>query len=130
VLTVDANIIIDRCLSETGFDILSGHELVAPPLARPEALSALHEMVWRREVPGDLIDLALDRLDNAPVTITEPKGLAREAWRVAEQFGWKKTYDAEYVALARLLDCRLLTIDGRLQRGTARLGFVIGPDAI
>ena len=74
-----------------------------------------------------MIDLALDRLDSAPVKITEPKGLTREAWRIAEQFGWKKTYDAEYVALARLLDCRLLTIDGRLRRGAARLGFVVGP---
>jgi predicted nucleic acid-binding protein len=130
VLAVDANIVVDCCLSGPGFDLLSRHGLVAPPLVRPEALSALHEMVWRREVPADMIDLALDRLDSAPVKITEPKGLAREAWRVAEQFGWKKTYDAEYVALARLLDCRLLTIDGRLRRGAARLGFVVGPDDV
>jgi predicted nucleic acid-binding protein len=74
-----------------------------------------------------VVDTALDRLETAPVKITEPKGLAREAWRVAEEFGWKKTYDAEYVALSRLLDCRLLTLDGRLRRGAARLGFVVGP---
>ncbi len=127
MLAVDANIVIDCCLSEPGFDLLSSHDLVAPPLVRPEALSALHEMAWRREIPTNLIDLALNRLDSAPVKITEPKGMAREAWRIAEQFGWKKTYDAEYVALARLLDCRLLTLDGRLRRGAARLGFVVGP---
>jgi predicted nucleic acid-binding protein len=130
VLAVDANIVVDCCLSGPGFDPLSRHSLVAPPLVRPEALSALHEMAWRREIPADMIDLALDRLDSAPVKITEPKGLAREAWRIAEQFGWKKTYDAEYVALARLLGCRLLTIDARLRRGVARLGFVIGPHEI
>jgi predicted nucleic acid-binding protein len=130
VLAVDANIVVDCCLSGPGFDLLGRHDLVAPPLARPEALSALHEMAWRREIPADMIDLALDRLDGAPVKLVEPKGLAREAWRIAEQFGWKKTYDAEYVALARLLDCRLLTIDGRLRRGAARLGFVVGPSDI
>jgi predicted nucleic acid-binding protein len=44
-----------------------------------------------------------------------------------DAFGWAKTYDAEYVALAKLLDCRLLTVDGRLRRGADRLGFVITP---
>jgi integrase len=37
------------------------------------------------------------------------------------EFGWAKTYGANYVALARLLDCRLVTLDARLRRGTARL---------
>lgn len=34
---------------------------------------------------------------------------------------------ANYVALARILGCRLVTLDTRLGRGAARLGFVIGP---
>jgi len=76
---------------------------------------------------GAPIDTARERLAAAPIRFTDPRGLAREAWRVADEFGWKKTYDAEYVALARLLDCRLLTLDGRLRRGTKRLGFVIAP---
>jgi predicted nucleic acid-binding protein len=53
--------------------------------------------------------------------------LAEEAWRIADELGWAKTYDAEYVALASLLDCRLVTVDGRLRRGADRLGFVVGP---
>lgn len=69
----------------------------------------------------------MERLGSAPIRFTDPRGLTREAWRIAEEFGWKKTYDAEYVALARLLDCRLLTLDGRLRRGAKRLGFVIAP---
>jgi hypothetical protein len=36
-------------------------------------------------------------------------------------FGWAKTYDAEYVALAKL------TVDRRLRRGADRLGFVVTP---
>jgi predicted nucleic acid-binding protein len=127
VLVVDANVVVDLCLTQAGFDALPGHQLVAPPLVRAEALSVLHAMHWRAAISQRVVDTALDRLETAPVKITEPKGLAREAWRVAEEFGWKKTYDAEYVALARLLDCRLLTLDGRLRRGAARLGFVVGP---
>jgi predicted nucleic acid-binding protein len=53
--------------------------------------------------------------------------LAGEAWRIADSLGWAKTYDAEYCALASLLDCRLVTVDGRLRRGADRLGFVVGP---
>ena len=30
--------------------------------------------------------------------------------------GWAQTYDAEYLALARLLRCRLLTTDAKLKR--------------
>lgn len=114
-------------MSKAGFDALADHELVAPPLLRAEALSVLHVMQWRQVVSAHVIDIALDRLGSAPIRFTDPRDLAREAWRVAEEFGWKKTYDAEYVALAHLLDCRLLTLDERLRRGGKRLGFVISP---
>ncbi len=41
--------------------------------------------------------------------------------------GMARTYDAEYVALARLLRCRLVTTDARLQRVAAALVDVVGP---
>lgn len=41
--------------------------------------------------------------------------------------GWAKTYDANSIALARLLTCRVVTRDARLRRGRARLGIVVGP---
>ena len=49
------------------------------------------------------------------------------AWRLSEELGWAKTYDAEYLALALHLDCRFVTLDGRLRRGAGRPGFVIEP---
>ena len=52
------------------------------------------------------------------------------AWKIADRLGWAKTYDAEYVALADLLSCRLVTLDARLRRGAQRLGFVVGPDEL
>lgn len=71
--------------------------------------------------------LALDRRKEMPIRIEQPADLDDEAWRIAHDFGWAKTYDAEYVALAKLNDCRLVTIDGRLRRGADRLGFVVTP---
>ena len=46
---------------------------------------------------------------------------------MADELGWAKTYDAEYVALARLLNCRLVTLDARLRRGAARLSLLVAP---
>jgi predicted nucleic acid-binding protein len=50
-----------------------------------------------------------------------------EASRIARQLGWAKTYDAEYVALTRLVGARLLTQDARLQRGAARVVTIVAP---
>jgi predicted nucleic acid-binding protein len=70
--------------------------------------------------------LGLERRREMPVRVVAPDGL-RGTWRIADDFGWAKTYDAEYVALAKLNECRLVTVDTRLRRGTDRLGFVITP---
>ncbi|MEA2234260.1 MAG: hypothetical protein QOD83_4076 [Solirubrobacteraceae bacterium] len=69
----------------------------------------------------------ISRTDAAAIERVEPKSLATDSWAVADELGWAKTYDANYVALARILDCRLVTLDARLRRGTARLGVVICP---
>jgi predicted nucleic acid-binding protein len=45
----------------------------------------------------------LDRLLKAPVQIHKPDDLIKAAWRVADDLGWAKTYDAQYVALAQML---------------------------
>jgi predicted nucleic acid-binding protein len=69
----------------------------------------------------------LDRLLKAPVQIRTPEGLIEAAWRVADDFGWAKTYDAQYVALAQLLSCKLVSVDERLIRGVARLDIALRP---
>jgi len=52
------------------------------------------------------------------------------AWSLADEMGWAKTYDAEYVALARLLGCRLVTLDRKLRTATVRYGFVVSPSEL
>ena len=100
---------------------------MAPPLMWSEVTSVLHEMRWRREISGELAQIALERLQAAPITARRPQKLQPEAWAVADRLGWAKTYDAEYLALARLLRCRLLTIDARLKRSGGKLAEIIGP---
>ena len=127
MLVLDASAALQAALAEKGFDLLRGESLVAPPLLRSEAVSALHEMAWRGEISAALAVRTLERLLDAPIERRRPRRLAREAWKVADTLGWAKTYDAEYVALARILRCRLLTIDARLKRGASRLVEIVGP---
>jgi predicted nucleic acid-binding protein len=127
VIVIDASAAVLACLSLDGFDLFGEERLIAPPLLWSEASSALHEMCGRKEISAALARIAFDRLLVAPVSPRRPKGLRREAWRIADELGWMKTYDAEYVALARLASCRLFTVDARLRRGAGRAAEIIGP---
>lgn len=127
VVVVDASVVVQGCLEATGFAPFAHVDLVGPRLLLSEALSSLHELVWRGEISPELADSALDRLRGAPFEVRDPEGLVDAAWQLAESLGWAKTYDAEYVALARMLDCPLVTIDARLARGAGRVVRIIGP---
>jgi len=127
VLVVDAAVVVTACLAESGFEPLAKEQLVAPHLMWSEALSVLHELKWRKEISSDLATIAMERLASAKVSARRPKGLTAEAWRIADRFGWAKTYDAEYLALARLARCRLLTTDAKLKRAAGTMVNVVGP---
>jgi predicted nucleic acid-binding protein len=130
VLVVDASIAVNACLSPNGLATLPPDILIAPPLLWSETLSAMHELVWRGEADPEDGEHGRATLADVPIERREYDRLGDEAWRLAEEFGWAKTYDAEYVALARLLGCRLVTLDARLRRATERLGFVVFPTEV
>lgn len=127
MLVVDAAVVVTACLSEAGFEPLGKEQLVAPYLMWSEASSVLHELRWRKEIPTELATTALHRLSEAEISPRRPKGLTVEAWRIADLLGWAKTYDAEYLALARILRCRVLTTDAKLKSAGVRVVGVIGP---
>lgn len=127
MLVVDSSAAVQACLAADGFALFGDEDLVAPALLWPEASSVLHELWWRREISERLASAAFDTLLTARIAARTPRRLRREAWRVAEELGWAKTYDAEYVALARILRCRLFTVDDRLRRGAGRIVEIAGP---
>ena len=127
MLVVDASVAVAACHTPVGFAGFRGHELAAPQLMLVEAGSVLHEMAWREEIAKPRAKLMFARLLKAPVKIRTPGGLIKAAWNLADELGWAKTYDAQYVALAKMLDCRLVTVDERLLRGVARLGIAVRP---
>jgi predicted nucleic acid-binding protein len=130
VLVVDANLIVEVTLERIGTDAIKAlgeDDLVAPWLLWSEVPAALSALAFRSEVPQALAKEAIEALKTVPVAPRHPDDLIDEAWRVAKQFGWAKTYDAEYLALAKILGCRLVTMDGPLWRRTKQLGFVVTP---
>src|SRR5947209_15129482 len=115
------------CSSPDGFALFGREPLVAPPLLWSECRSALHEALFRREVSRADAVRALAELGRAPIRSRTHRRLGRRALELADQFGWAKAYDAEYLALADLLGARLITLDARLRRATTRLGYVLTP---
>lgn len=127
MLVVDANVAVYAANAEAGLEWMGEPELVAPGLLWSEFRSAVRGAAWRREISVDRSHQLLDELGRLPLKARSPRELGDESLRIAEQLGWARTYDAEYVALASILGCRLVTLDGRLRRGADRTGIVVTP---
>lgn len=124
---IDASAALEACLSRTSFEPFATHQLVAPHLLVSEVLSGLRGLSWRSEISDDLASAARSALETCPIEFRRPAGHLQAAWDVSAGFGWAKTCDAEYVALARDLDLPLLTLDARLARGVAGTVRVVTP---
>jgi predicted nucleic acid-binding protein len=127
VLVIDASVAVDMALAGERPRPLAGEELVAPALLWSESTSALHELAFRGEIDEVTASDAITRISAVGITRLEHPDLYPEASRIARRLGWAKTYDAEYVALARLTGSRLLTRDARLRRGASSVADVVGP---
>lgn len=132
MLVADASLAVEMSLDRLGQQAgaaLGNEQLVAPPLLWSEVPSVLSEMAFRGEISRELARGALDQFLSGTLNISEqrPERLALTAWQLVSDLGWAKTYDAEYLATAQLLDTRVVTLDMRLRRGADRLGLVTTP---
>lgn len=125
-MVIDASVVTAVCLTAGGFALVPD-DLQAPILLRSETLAAIQGMQWREEISSDLAEIAVARLLEAPIRFVRRSEVLSEARRLALLLGWAKTYDAEYVALARLSHEPLLTIDARLARRVGDLVEVLTP---
>ncbi|MDQ3679749.1 MAG: type II toxin-antitoxin system VapC family toxin [Actinomycetota bacterium] len=130
MLVIDASAALYLLASADGMEPLVGLELMAPALLWSECTSVLNEMRRRGEVSEALATAAFERLLAAPIARRAEDGIYTGAREVAKELGWAKTYDAEYVSLARMLGANLLTRDERLRRGAVRLVTVVAPDDV
>jgi predicted nucleic acid-binding protein len=111
---VDAGVAIH--LASEAIDVSPEHELLAPTLLRSETLSALHEAVARGELSADEGLERHRRISQMRIRLLGDAVLRRRAWQVADELGWDKTYQAEYVALTQLQADAFITMDDDLKR--------------
>jgi predicted nucleic acid-binding protein len=111
-------------------EVAAGHQLVAPTLLRSQALSALYEASRRGEISVAEGIERVTRINSLKVRFLGDKVLQRTAWRVADQLGWERTYDAEFVALTQLQADIFVTSDGDLARAVAGLVETATIDAL
>ncbi|MGI8778369.1 MAG: type II toxin-antitoxin system VapC family toxin [Acidimicrobiales bacterium] len=130
MLVIDASAALYLLASKDGIEPFAEMGLAAPALLWSEVTSVLNEMRWRGELSVPLADAVFDRLLSSPIDRHTGDDLYRDARVVGRELGWAKTYDAEYVALARRLDVQLLSRDEHLRRGAGRLITVVAPDDV
>lgn len=126
-LVADSSVITAICLAGGHLGPLDGHELHAPALLSSEVTSSIRQRQYRSDIDDELAQRAIAALGALLIAYAPPGSLSEEAFRLAVANGWAKTYDAEFVALGRKLDCPIVTLDGRLQRGAAHLATVLAP---
>jgi predicted nucleic acid-binding protein len=115
----------DAAFDATAFEMIAPMGPVGPPLLWSETTAALRRAAFRGAITDEAAE-GLARLRSSAIERRSPRRLYEEAWALAARLVWAKPYDAEYVALARLLCSPLLTKDGRLNRRSARLAQIIG----
>lgn len=123
---IDSSVAIRSSL-QGGFMAVGSWQLLAPPLLWSEVRSSLHEARWRREIDEQDVVAARDAFRSLGIVRDDPPELDEVAWQIADELGLAKTYDAEFLALARIRGCLVVTADARLRRGADRLGFVVDP---
>lgn len=125
-MVADTSVVLPACVAG-GLRFSGTWQWLAPALLWSEVLSALHEAMWRGELTADEASAARSVFAGMPLHRADPAEIADESWRIANELGLAKTYDAEFLALARLRGALFVTADARLRRGADRLGFVVDP---
>jgi predicted nucleic acid-binding protein len=104
------------------------HQLVAPALLRSQLVSLLYQAVHRGELTKRDAAEQLDYVRALRLRLLGDRVLQNVAWRVAEQFGWADTFDAEYIALTQLQADALVTLDKKFARAAKQLVAVASID--
>jgi predicted nucleic acid-binding protein len=89
------------------------HDLAAPHLVLAEASNILRRAALAGEIGPREATLAHTDLLELDIELFPFEPFGPRVWELRENL---TAYDAWYVALAELLDCDLLTLDGRLSR--------------
>lgn len=120
MIVADASVVVDMLLgkgSEAGDELasrFSAHEVVcAPHLIDVEVGQVLRRYVLRRDLTRAMVDILVADLLALPIRRYPHSFILEPAMKYLENV---TVYDGLYLALAEVLDCRLLTGDTALSR--------------
>jgi predicted nucleic acid-binding protein len=114
LIVVDASAALSALLNDgPARRALAAEQLHAPHLVDSEVASGLRRAVAGDRLTSELGWAALDTWRRLAVTRYAVHTLLDRVWQLRDNLS---ASDAGYVALAELLDCALLTADGRLSR--------------
>jgi predicted nucleic acid-binding protein len=102
-------------------------EILAPSLLQYEVSSAIWKACRRGDLSWEMGRRALETFLRLRLTVLQPPNLVQEAWDMARVYRLPTTYDAAYLALAKLEGCELWSSDSRILNTVAgRLPWVRG----
>lgn len=108
-----AEVLMKTHLGETVARTIRGHRLFAPELIDAEVLATLRRAVHRKTLSESDALTAVQWLTEWPIMRLSHSPLNMMAWRDRHNVS---PYDALYLAVARVQDLPLITVDARLSR--------------
>jgi predicted nucleic acid-binding protein len=87
------------------------HQLVAPNLIRSQALSLLLAAVASGEMSEQVALERHERLTEMKIRLLGDRVSRRTAWKLAREYGWDSTFEAEYIAVCKLQADAFISID-------------------
>ncbi len=91
--------------------IEAGVQMVAPPHIIAEVTNAIFKRLRSGELDRDGALLRAASFAGIPLQLVHPQGLMEWAIGLSDDFSWDTPYDAMYLAVGELLDCRVWTAD-------------------
>jgi predicted nucleic acid-binding protein len=124
-VVIDASALVELLLrSVTGERVeraIGEAELVAPDVVNPEVVQSLRGLERGGKLTSARASRAIGRLAESDISRVPTRMLLREIWSLRADLS---AYDACYVALARALDCPLVTTNEPLTRAP-KLGVTL-----
>ena len=97
-----------------GVEVSPEHQLVAPNIIRSQALSLLLAGLRQGDITEAVALQRHERFTELKMRLLGDRVSRRTAWRIALDNGRETTFDAEYLAVAKLQADALVTIDAEL----------------
>ena len=100
-----------------------GERLVAPPLLYAETTSVLRRHVHIGAIQHHEAVIGLEDLLAIPITLVGDSTVYLRALDFARHLGHAKAYDVQYLAVASVQDCPVVTLDRGLHESAHTLGI-------